>query len=125
MARGSMSEINTYNENDSENSSPVLPRKPATVELNFEAMKRALGEPTEASKREVREKQSQLVKTFREANFDDLMRRTEPKHDLIQNRLNDLFTSLAAERQMTHVETKQNMHSKPLYESHFPELFYY
>lgn len=83
------------------NSSPVLPRRQAiTVELNFDAMKRALAEPTEAAKREVRERSAQLGRVFREASFDELLRRTEPKHDMLQNRLNDLFTALAVERQI-------------------------
>lgn len=42
-------------------------------------MKRALAEPSEAMKREQREKQLQIVHTFREGNFEDLVRRTEPK----------------------------------------------
>lgn len=83
------------------NSSPVLPRRQAiTVELNFDAMKRALAEPTEAAKREAREKSVQLTRVFREASFDELVRRTEPKHEMLQNRLNDLFTALAVERQI-------------------------
>lgn len=122
--RGSIAEFNHYAETDSVNSSPVLPKKPVIIELNFDAMKRALAEPTEASKREAREKQQQLVKTFRDSNFDDLMRRTEPKHEMIQNRLNDLFNSLAVERQITQ-DHKNQQPNKPIYEKHFPELFYY
>ncbi|KAG4068542.1 hypothetical protein HA402_004883 [Bradysia odoriphaga] len=122
--RGSIAEFNSYADTDSVNSSPVLPKKPIIIELNFDAMKRALAEPTEASKREAREKQQQLVKTFRDSNFDDLMRRTEPKHEVIQNRLNDLFNSLAVERQITQ-DHKNQQSNKPIYEKHFPELFYY
>lgn len=111
-------------------------------------MKRALAEPTESAKKEAREKQMQIVRTFRESNFDDLVRRTEPKvvaprvnypldheiksffllsvqHELIQNRLNELFNSLASERQITQTETKNTTTQKPVYENNFPELFYY
>ncbi|KAJ6647316.1 Protein EFR3 like cmp44E [Pseudolycoriella hygida] len=122
--RGSIAEFNNYADSDSVNSSPIPQRKSLVIELNFDAMKRALAEPTEASKREAREKQQQLVKTFRDANFEDLMRRTEPKHEVIQNRLNDLFNSLAVERQITQ-EHKNHQSNKPIYEKHFPELFYY
>lgn len=45
-------------------------------------------DPTDAAKRDAHEKQIQLAKTFRDANFDDLVRRTEPKHETIQNRFN-------------------------------------
>jgi protein EFR3 len=86
-------------------------------------MKRALAEPTEASKREVREKQLQINKDFREANFEDLMRRTEP--NLIQNKLNELFNTLALERiQINQIDGNKSK-DKPIYEHHFPELFFY
>lgn len=142
------------NYNSSTNSSPLLPRRQAiTVELNFDAMKRALAEPTEAAKRERRDRHAQIGRTFREATFEELMRRTEPKHELLQNRLNDLFTALAVERQ---IQTQSELKSggstggvaqatvtgvmgagamaavggvggkeRPIYENSFPELFYY
>lgn len=51
------------------------------------------------------------------------------QHDLIQNRLNELFNSLAVERQITQSDNKaaqlQATHEKPIYETNFPELFYY
>jgi len=51
------------------------------------------------------------------------------QHDLIQNRLNELFNSLAVERQITQSDTKaaqlQASNEKPIYETNFPELFYY
>jgi hypothetical protein len=87
-------------------------------------MKRVLAEPTEATKREQRERQIQINKAFRETNFDDLVRRTEPKHDVIQNKLNEIFNSLSAERQINQADgTKQAQ--KPIYENNFPELFFY
>lgn len=42
-------------------------------------MKRFLSEPSEAARREQRDKQMQIMQTFRESDFDDLIRRTEPK----------------------------------------------
>lgn len=42
-------------------------------------MKRYLAEPSETVKREQQEKQKQIVRTFRESDFEDLMKRTEPK----------------------------------------------
>lgn len=42
-------------------------------------MKRALAEPNDTIKFELREKDRQINKIFREAKFEDLMRRTEPK----------------------------------------------
>jgi hypothetical protein len=78
-------------------------------------MKRALAE-SETTKRELRDKQMQIHKTFREANFQDLIRRTET--NLIQNKLNEIFLSL----ERTPQETKKE---KPIYEVSFPELFFY
>lgn len=85
-------------------------------------MKRVLAEPTERSKRDAKEKEMQLLKTFRESNFDDLMRRTEPKHDVIQNKLNELFNSLGNDRPISQLENKNHKH---IYENTFPELFFY
>ncbi|XP_017126392.1 protein EFR3 homolog cmp44E isoform X2 [Drosophila elegans] len=128
--RNSSADLTVYNgDGDSVSSSPGVCKKLLAPEFNFDAMKRALAEPTEAIKREQRERQMQIVRTFREGEFDDLIRRTEPKHDLIQNRLNELFNSLAVERQMTQSDTKaaslQAGNEKPIYETNFPELFYY
>ncbi|XP_064536048.1 protein EFR3 homolog cmp44E isoform X1 [Drosophila montana] len=128
--RNSSADLTLYNGDvDSVNSSPGVCKKILAPEFNFDAMKRALAEPTEAAKREQRERQMQIVRTFREGEFDDLVRRTEPKHDLIQNRLNELFNSLAVERQITLSDNKtaplQANNEKPVYETKFPELFYY
>ncbi|XP_017867538.1 PREDICTED: protein EFR3 homolog cmp44E [Drosophila arizonae] len=128
--RNSSADLTLYNGDvDSVNSSPGVCKKALSPEYNFDAMKRALAEPTEAAKREQRERQMQIVRTFREGEFDELIRRTEPKHDLIQNRLNELFNSLAVERQITQSDSKtaqlQTTNEKPVYETKFPELFYY
>lgn len=127
MSRGSNGDIQSFNDNDSVGSSPGTQRRVLVPELNFDAMKRALGEPTEASKRERSETQRQLVKTFRNANFEDLVRRTEPKHDVIQSRLSDLFNSLAVERQIIgqNDQLKSTQPNKSIYENNFPELFFY
>lgn len=113
---------------DSASSSPGVQRHALASDLSFDAMKRTLGEPTEALKRERNEAQQQLVKTFRNADFDDLIRRTEPKHEVIQSRLSDLFNSLALERQM--IGQNEQMKApqtttKAIYENNFPELFFY
>ncbi|XP_055858817.1 protein EFR3 homolog cmp44E [Episyrphus balteatus] len=127
--RNSSADLAAYNNDaDSVSSSPGVSKKTLAPEYNFEAMKRALAEPTEAVKKEQREKQLQIGRTFRECDFDDLVRRTEPKHDVIQNRLNDLFNSLAIERQISQSDIKnqqQQQPQKPIYEISFPELFYY
>ncbi|XP_034651398.1 protein EFR3 homolog cmp44E isoform X2 [Drosophila subobscura] len=128
--RNSSADLTVYNGDvDSVSSSPGVCKKILAPEFNFDAMKRALAEPTEAAKREQRERQMQIVRTFREGEFDDLVRRTEPKHDLIQNRLNELFNSLAVERQISQSDSKvaqlQGSNEKPIYETNFPELFYY
>ncbi|XP_055296771.1 protein EFR3 homolog cmp44E isoform X2 [Sitodiplosis mosellana] len=127
MSRASNGDIQSFNDNDSVNSSPGVQRRVLTTEFNFDAMKRVLGEPTEAIKRENSETQRQLVKTFRNANFEDLMRRTEPKHDVIQTRLSDLFNSLAVERQIIGQtdQFKTSQSNKSVYENNFPELFFY
>lgn len=145
MSRASLADINSSSLNasmsggdldSSVNSSPVLVRKSITVDLNFDAMKRSLAEPTDSAKREQRDRKLQITKAFREANFEDLMRRTEPKHDVIQTRLNDLFTALAVERQIQAQSELKNSgalsgggggtgRERPIYENHFPELFYY
>ncbi|XP_031627177.1 protein EFR3 homolog cmp44E isoform X2 [Contarinia nasturtii] len=124
---GSSGDIQSFNDADSVNSSPGVQRKLLTSEFNFDAMKRVLGEPTEATKREHSESQRQLVDTFRNANFEDLVRRTKPKHDVIQSRLSDLFNSLAVERQIIgpSEQMKSNQPNKSIYENNFPELFFY
>lgn len=126
ISRGSNGDIQSFNDADSVGSSPGVQRRALTSEFNFDAMKRVLGEPTEATKREHSESQRQLVKTFRNANFEDLMRRTEPKHDVIQSRLSDLFNSLAVERHIGQSDQlKASQPNKSIYENNFPELFFY
>lgn len=49
------------------------------------------------------------------------------QHEVIQNKLNELFNSLAVERQLTQVDGKQQGggNTRPFYETQFPELFFY
>ncbi|XP_055619562.1 protein EFR3 homolog cmp44E isoform X2 [Toxorhynchites rutilus septentrionalis] len=139
-ARNSIVDAN-YNDVESVSSSPGVQKRSLASEYNFESMKRVLAEPTEASKRESREKQAAIGRTFRETAFDDLLRRTEPKHDVIQNKLNEIFNSLSAERQISCGSSqlaaigasaatgtadggKLNQ-QRPIYANNFPELFFY
>lgn len=125
--RTSAGDIHSIHDNDSVNSSPDMQRHALASEYNFDAMKRVLAEPTDTTKRERVEIQRKLVNTFRNANFDDLLRRTEPKHDVIQSRLSDLFNSLAVERQIMgqSEQLKTIQPNKSIYENNFPELFFY
>lgn len=126
-SRPSNTDIQSMNDNESVNSSPGMQRRGLVSDYNFDAMKRALAEPTEAVKKERMESQRKLNNTFRNANFEDLVRRTEPKHDVIQARLSELFNSLAAERQMIGQaeQIKAIQPNKAVYENTFPELFFY
>lgn len=126
-SRPSNADIQSMNDNDSVCSSPGAQRRALVSDYNFDAMKRALAEPTEAIKKERMESQKKLNSTFRHANFEDLIRRTEPKHDVIQARLSELFNSLAAERQMIGQaeQIKATQPNKAIYENTFPELFFY
>lgn len=74
-------DLSTFtNDTDSVSSSPGVQRKPILPQgYNFDAMKRRLAKPTEAAKRQEQEKQLELSKVYRESNFEDLLRRTEPK----------------------------------------------
>ncbi|KAL9915193.1 protein EFR3 homolog cmp44E isoform X2 [Glossina fuscipes] len=123
--RNSSTDLTTYNgDNDSISSSPGV-AKALAPEYTVDAMKRYLAEPSEAMKKEMQEKQKQIVRAFRESNFEELMKRTEPKHDVLQNRLNDLFSSLALDNKATQNVNNNNNQDKPIYETYFPELFYY
>ncbi|XP_049546231.1 protein EFR3 homolog cmp44E isoform X2 [Anopheles darlingi] len=138
----------SYNEIESVSSSPGVQKRSLASEYNFESMKRVLAEPTEATKREAREKQMQIGRAFRETAFEDLVRRTEPKHDVIQNKLNEIFTALSAERQISCgiqagsllgangglngplIDGGKQLGGvgggqRPIYENNFPELFFY
>lgn len=116
------------------------------LELNFEGMKRILTAPNDQTKlNEVnKEKQEQMMKNLKEQDFDELMKHTEPsvsiklvkyfgiinylsipQHDHIQNKLNELFNSLALDRPFCVDNTMSNKNQKPIYERNFPELFFF
>lgn len=126
-SRPSNTDIQSMNDNESVNSSPGVQRRGLVSDFSFTAMKLALAEPTEAAKREKMESQKKLNNTFRNANFEDLIRRTEPKHEVIQAKLSELFNSLATDRQMIGQaeQIKATQPNKTIYENTFPELFFY
>lgn len=125
-ARGSTGDIQSFNDNDSVNSSPGTERRVLNPEYNFDAMKRVLGGPTEAEKREQSESQRQIAKFWRNATFEEILRRTEPKKDL-QMRLSKLFDDLQKEQQIIveNDKLKTSQPNKSIYENTFPELFFY
>lgn len=114
------------------------------LELNFEGMKRILTAPNDSAKQEEinKEKQEEMVKNLKEQDFDELMKFSEPavnqkkstenlfshffipQHDQIQNKLNELFNSLALDRPFVD-NTLSNKNQKPIYEKNFPELFFF
>ncbi|KAJ8965964.1 hypothetical protein NQ314_003812 [Rhamnusium bicolor] len=122
-ARGSIIEL-PVQEGDSATSSPGVQRKYPEEELTFESMKKILTEPPEIRKEAEAERRKQLSHTFRTATFSELVRRTQPKHDVLQNKLNEIFKSLSLNenRSPTEENKKSNI---PTYEQNFPELFYY
>lgn len=118
------------------------------MELNFEGMKRILTNPTEPLKQEEenKSKQDQMAKNLKEKDFNELMKHTECnvsfqieillnylvnvlyfQHDHIQNKLNELFNSLANDRPFNAVDTTaiSGKSQKPIYEKNFPELFFF
>ncbi|XP_059622493.1 protein EFR3 homolog cmp44E isoform X1 [Phlebotomus argentipes] len=119
-------DLGAFNDADSVTSSPDVQRRALPAELNFEAMKRLLAESSDSAKREAKERKAHMAKYFREANFDELVRRSETRHDAIQNKLNELFTSLTNERQIAQNEGKAAPGGqKKIYEEAFPELFFF
>nr|CAH7716742.1 unnamed protein product [Callosobruchus chinensis] len=121
-ARGSIIELPAQ-EVDSAASSPGVQRKQTEEELTFESMKKVLTEPPEVRKEAEAERRKQLSHTFRTASFSELVRRTKPKHDVLQNKLNEIFKSLSTNENTSPTEEKKS--EMPTYEQNFPELFYY
>ncbi|XP_060532802.1 protein EFR3 homolog cmp44E isoform X2 [Cylas formicarius] len=123
-ARGSIMEIPSAHEVDSAASSPGVQRKMPEEDLTFESMKKVLTEPPEIKKEAEAERRKQISHTFRTATFSELVRRTQPKHDVLQNKLNEIFKSLSLSKiESPTEEPKKN--ETPTYEQNFPELFYY
>ncbi|XP_076181106.1 protein EFR3 homolog stmA isoform X3 [Ptiloglossa arizonensis] len=128
--RNSLADINSgATELDSGGSSPGVQKKLLGEELTFESMKRIL---TENNNNHVMEgeKRLQLSRFFRDAPFQDLVSKTQPKHDVLQNKLSEIFNTLAVDPRNTTqpggapTDTKPNQ-APPAYEIHFPELFVY
>ncbi|KAK4885965.1 hypothetical protein RN001_002236 [Aquatica leii] len=124
-ARGSIVELPGTQEVDSVSSSPGVQRKLPEEELTFESMKRVLTEPPEARKEAEAEKREQLSHTFRTATFSELVHRTQPKHDLLQNKLSEIFKSLSTSEMHQSPSERNKKSSIPVYEQNFPELFLY
>ncbi|XP_018576301.1 protein EFR3 homolog cmp44E isoform X1 [Anoplophora glabripennis] len=123
-ARGSIIELPAQ-EGDSASSSPRVERKHTEEELTFESMKKVLTEPPEIRKEAEAERRKQLSHTFRTATFSELVRRTQPKHDVLQNKLNEIFKSLTINENRSPTEEDTKKSNIPTYEQNFPELFYY
>ncbi|KAI4466114.1 hypothetical protein MML48_3g00021342 [Holotrichia oblita] len=120
-ARGSIVEISNVAEVDSVSSSPGVQRKLPEEELTFESMKKVLTEPPESRKEIEAERREQISHTFRTAPFSELVRKTQPKHDALQTKLNEIFKSLSMnEGRRSPTDKKSNV---PVYEQNFPELF--
>lgn len=108
-------------------------------------MKRVLTESNDQKREQEAEKRQQISETFRTAPFNELMRRTQPKvifrpilnyvkkqiimfllqHDVLQNKLNEIFKSLSSNPDTTRSPDQSKNSSVPVYEQHFPELFVY
>ncbi|XP_018394069.1 PREDICTED: protein EFR3 homolog cmp44E-like [Cyphomyrmex costatus] len=127
--RNSLADINSGGpELDSGGSSPGVQKKLPGEELTFESMKRIL---TENNNNQVieEEKRMQLSQFFRNAPFQDLVSKTQPKHDVLQSKLSEIFNTLSVDPRNTVPTTGPQTDTKPsqtpAYEIHFPELFVY
>ncbi|CAL7944350.1 unnamed protein product [Xylocopa violacea] len=127
--RNSLADINSgATELDSGGSSPGVQKKLPGEELTFESMKRILTENNNNHVME-EEKRLQLSHFFRNAPFQDLVSKTQPKHDVLQSKLSEIFNTLSVDPRNTiqpggpPTDTKPNQ--APAYEIHFPELFVY
>ncbi|XP_012530283.1 protein EFR3 homolog cmp44E [Monomorium pharaonis] len=127
--RNSLADINSGGpELDSGGSSPGVQKKLPGEELTFESMKRIL---TENNNNQVveEEKRMQLSQFFRNAPFQDLVSKTQPKHDVLQSKLSEIFNTLSVDPRnavpATGPQTDIKPSQTPAYEIHFPELFVY
>ncbi|XP_026673415.1 protein EFR3 homolog cmp44E isoform X2 [Ceratina calcarata] len=127
--RNSLADINSgATELDSGGSSPGVQKKLPGEELTFESMKRIL---TENNNNHVieEEKRLQLSHLFRNAPFQDLVSKTQPKHDVLQSKLSEIFNTLSVDPRNAAQPGVPPMDAKPTqtpaYEIHFPELFVY
>ncbi|XP_012271686.1 protein EFR3 homolog cmp44E [Orussus abietinus] len=121
--RNSLADINAGTELDSASSSPGVQKKLPGEELTFESMKRIL---TENNNNQVveEEKRMELSQFFRNAPFKELVDKTQPKHDVLQNKLSEIFSTLSVDpRQAAVLPTDIKPNQTPAYEIHFPEFF--
>ncbi|KAK1116966.1 hypothetical protein K0M31_017118 [Melipona bicolor] len=127
--RNSLADINSgATELDSGGSSPGVQKKLPGEELTFESMKRILTENNNNHIME-EEKRLQLSHLFRNAPFQDLVSKTQPKHDVLQSKLSEIFNTLSVDPRNTSQPGGPSADTKPsqapAYEIHFPELFVY
>ncbi|XP_034941643.1 protein EFR3 homolog cmp44E isoform X2 [Chelonus insularis] len=127
--RNSIADINAGSvELESGGSSPGVQKKLVVEELTFESMKKILTESTHNQNVE-EERRTQLSEYFRSAPFHDLVSKTQPHHEVLQNKLSDIFNSLTIEPKNLSQQSIQTTDVKsnniPSYEIHFPELFVY
>ncbi|XP_001599882.1 protein EFR3 homolog cmp44E isoform X1 [Nasonia vitripennis] len=127
--RSSLGDINGgTTELDSAGSSPGVQRKLPGEELTFDSMKRILTETNNTQILE-EEKRAQLSQLFRNAPFHDLIKKTQPKHDVLQSKLSEIFNALMIEPRSQSIPGGTPSDAKPsqtpAYEIHFPELFVY
>lgn len=126
--RNSLADINSgTGELDSGGSSPGVQKKLPGEELTFESMKRILTETNNNNVIE-EEKRIQLSQFFRSAPFQDLVSITQPKHDVLQSKLSEIFNTLTVDPRNIipggpQADAKPSQ--TPAYEIHFPELFVY
>ncbi|XP_023315429.1 protein EFR3 homolog cmp44E [Trichogramma pretiosum] len=123
--RSSLGDINGGAELDSAGSSPGVQRKLPVEELTFESMKKILTETNNDQEVED-EKRLQLSHLFRNAPFQDLVKKTQPKHEVLQSKLSDIFNNLMIEHRSPPTSATSPPESKlqtPAYELHFPEMF--
>ncbi|XP_071449054.1 protein EFR3 homolog cmp44E isoform X2 [Hetaerina americana] len=82
---------------DSTASSPGMQRKHPGEEMTFEAIKKVLSDSWEKEREgEEEERCRKLCQTFRNADFDELVSRTQTKqNDALQNKLNEIFGRLS------------------------------
>lgn len=137
--QASAGDLNSFQvDMDSASSSPGVQKKYPEEDLTFESMKRVLSEPLDKAKEAEEEKRLHLSETFRTADFRDLVDRTHANNDLLQNKLNEIFSKLAGGlsdgirppatptpgmRQDNDLSRPNN--NPPAYEVLFPELFLY
>ncbi|XP_049763760.1 protein EFR3 homolog cmp44E isoform X1 [Schistocerca cancellata] len=133
---GSVADLGSFQVDvDSAQSSPGIERKQPEEKLTFESMKKILSDPGDSKKEAEEEKKIQLNNTFRTAAFEELFSRTQAKNDILQNKLNEIFSKLTAgpidgirapPTPTPSLKQDENVRTNPpAYEVLFPELFVY